>query len=75
MVVIRLARTGVKNRPAYRVVVADSRKKLKGRFIEIIGHYSPLKNKEAKINMERYKSWLGRGAQPSQRVKSLAAKM
>ena len=80
MVVIRLSRTGSKNRPMYRVAVADSRKKPKGRFIEIIGHYSPLsKNKEAKIDakidLEKYKSWIGKGARPSGRVKSLAAKL
>ena len=76
MVVIRLSRTGSKNRPSYRIAVADSRKKVKGRFIEIIGHYAPLsKNKAAKIDKEKYKSWIAKGAQPSQSVKSLFAKL
>ncbi len=69
---IRLARVGRKKSPAYRVVVADSRKPRDGRFIEILGFYQPV-NAETKVqlNDERALEWLKVGAQPSDTVKSL----
>ncbi|MEN3290110.1 MAG: small subunit ribosomal protein [Bradyrhizobium sp.] len=71
-VVIRLARAGTKKRPVYHVVVADSRFPRDGRFIERLGYFNPLmpKDNEArlKIDMEKMKSWLAKGAQPSDRV-------
>ena len=75
MLVIRLSRKGAKNKPKYRVTVADSRKPLNGRFIELIGYYDPLsKNKKPIIDKTRYESWLKRGAKPSVRVQSLFAR-
>lgn len=75
MVVIRLARRGSKHNPKYRVAVADSRRSATGRFIEIIGHYDPLsKDKKPVINQEKYESWIGKGAKPSQTVESLYKK-
>jgi len=73
--VIRLKRVGVKHKPCYRVVVADSRKSVLGKSIEIIGHYSPFKDKKVLIQRDRYDYWLKRGAQPSQTVKSLYKKL
>ena len=73
MVVIRLKRVGVKNRPNYRISVADSRKASIGKSIEIIGHYDPFK-KNLKIDKERYSYWLNQGAQPSLTVKNLFKK-
>ena len=71
-VVIRLARAGTKKRPVYHVVVADSRFPRDGRFIERLGHFNPLlpKDNEArlKLDMDKVKSWLAKGAQPSDRV-------
>ena len=71
-VVIRLARAGTKKRPVYHVVVADSRFPRDGRFIERLGHFNPLlpKDNEArlKLDMEKVKAWLAKGAQPSDRV-------
>src|ERR1700692_1926684 len=71
-VVIRLARAGTKKRPVYHVVVADSRFPRDGRFIERLGHFNPLlpKDNEArlKLAMDKVKAWLGKGAQPSDRV-------
>ncbi len=69
---IRLQRGGRRNRPYYRIVVADSRKPRDGRFIEVVGTYDPLK-KENKITFkpERYNHWLSVGAQPSDKVKYL----
>src|SRR6202000_3034490 len=71
-VVIRLARAGTKKRPVYHVVVADSRFPRDGRFIERLGHFNPLlpKDNEArlKLDMDKVKTWLAKGAQPSDRV-------
>ena len=75
MLVIRLVRTGSKNKTKYRLTVADSRKPLKGRFIEVIGHFDPLsKDKKAYIDKKKYETWIKKGAKPSQRARSLAAK-
>ena len=72
MVVIRLARGGAKARPFFNIVVADKRTRRDGRFIERLGHFNPLlpKDNEArlKLDMEKVKAWLAKGAQPSDRV-------
>ena len=74
MVVIRLTRVGKKNSPAYRVVVAEKRRAVKRKFIEVIGHYNPiLKPKEVVISRERALFWLKAGAQPSDTVRNLMA--
>ena len=69
---IRLARGGRKNRPYYRIVVADSRSPRDGRFIEKVGSYNPLASNDdtsrVTLNAERVQYWLGQGAQPSDRV-------
>ncbi len=75
---IRLSRGGAKRRPYYRIVVADSRKSRDGRFIERLGSYNPMLEKDdpnrVKFEQERMQYWLGVGAQPSDRVaKFLAA--
>ena len=71
-VVIRLARAGTKKRPFYHVVVADSRAPRDGRFIERLGYFNPLlpKDKEdrLKLDMDKVKAWMVKGAQPSDRV-------
>ena len=71
-VVIRLARAGTKKRPVYHIVVADSRYPRDGRFIERLGFFNPLlpKDNEArlKIDLDKVKSWMAKGAQPSDRV-------
>jgi len=72
MLSIRLRRTGSTKRPYYRVVVADSRNWRDGRFIEVLGHYDPRKNPAVvKIDTERAKAWIGKGAQASDTVRSL----
>jgi small subunit ribosomal protein S16 len=72
---IRLSRVGKKKRPAYRIVVADSRAPRDGANIEIIGHYSPLTEPPTiVINEERAAHWLGQGAQPSEAVAKLLAR-
>ncbi len=74
MVTIRLARGGSKKRPFYHVVVADSRCARDGRYIERLGYFNPVArgNEDAlKLEQERIQHWIGKGAQPSDRVKSL----
>jgi small subunit ribosomal protein S16 len=73
---IRLRREGSTKRPAYRVVVADSRAPRDGRFIEIIGHYDPRsKPPTLKIAQERAAAWIKQGAQPSNTVRRLLARV
>src|SRR5919206_5132867 len=72
MVRIRLRRVGKRKQPLYRVVVADSRSPRDGRFIEIIGQYNPLTNPSSiTIDNDKALTWLRKGAQPSEQVKSL----
>jgi small subunit ribosomal protein S16 len=74
VVSIRLRRIGSNRRPAYRVVVADSRSPRDGRFIEIIGHYNPLTEPPTvKIDRAKADAWIAKGAQPSNTVKKLMA--
>ena len=71
---IRLRRAGSTRRPAYRVVVTDSRSPRDGRFIEIIGHYNPLTSPPTvKIDRAKAQAWIAKGAQPSNTVKKLMA--
>ena len=69
---LRLARGGAKKRPYYRIVVADSRSPRDGRFIEQVGAWNPLLPKDSaervKIDAEKAKAWLEKGAQPTDRV-------
>ena len=72
---IRLRRTGTTRKPAYRVVVADSRSARDGKFIEVLGHYNPLTNPPTiKIEVEKAQAWINKGAQPSNTVKNLLAR-
>src|ERR1700722_18225651 len=70
--VIRMARAGTKKRPFYHIVVADSRSPRDGRFIERLGYFNPLLPKEKterlKLDLEKVKAWMTKGAQPSDRV-------
>ena len=72
MLKIRLARGGAKKRPYYQIVVADSRSPRDGRFIERVGSFNPLLGKGSpdriKLKTDRIQEWLGKGAQPSDRV-------
>jgi small subunit ribosomal protein S16 len=69
---IRLTRMGAKKKPFYRIVVTEKRSKRDGRFVESVGYYDPCRNPaDVKINHERVKYWIERGAQPSDTVRSL----
>lgn len=71
-VVIRLNKIGTKKKIKHRVVVADSRCPRDGRFIEILGFWNPLfEPNEVKINVERAKDWIAKGAQPTDTVRML----
>lgn len=69
---LRLARAGTKKRPFYHIVVADARSPRDGRFIEKLGTFNPLLDKDAEnrvvLNNERAQHWLSVGAQPTDRV-------
>jgi len=67
---------GRRNRPFYRVVVADSRSPRDGKFIDIIGHYDPLTDPATiSIDGEKALKWLKDGAQPTDTVRSLLSKL
>ena len=75
MVKIRLRRMGAKKSSFYRIVVADSRYPRDGRFIEEIGTYNPLTEpSEVKVDADKVKEWIAKGAQPTDTVKNLFKK-
>ena len=71
-VVIRMSRAGTKKRPFYHIVAADSRSPRDGRFIERLGFFNPLlpkdKPERLKLDLDKVKTWIAKGAQPSDRV-------
>jgi len=72
---IRLRRAGSKKRPFFRVVVADSRAARDSSFVEILGHYNPrTRPAVVEVDKERVDYWLGKGAQPSDSVRTLMAR-
>jgi small subunit ribosomal protein S16 len=76
MVVSRLARGGSKKRPFYSVVVADSRERRDGRFIERLGFYNPMAKESEeglRLALDRVSYWQGVGAQSSETVARLVA--
>jgi len=72
MLKIRLSMGGVRKRPVYKIVIADSRYPRDGKFIEKIGSFNPLlpkdKKERIKVEAERVKYWISKGAQPTLRV-------
>ena len=75
MVKIRLRRMGAKKNPYYRIVVADSRSPRDGRCIEEIGTYNPLADPALiNVDLEKAKTWIKNGAQPSDTVRGLLKK-
>ena len=75
MVTMRLSRIGSKKRPYYRIVVIDKRRARNGRFLEVLGQYNPIANPvQLEINAERAQYWLGKGAAPSETVRSILRK-
>ncbi len=75
MVKIRLTRLGSHKKPFYRVIVTDSKTRRDGPFIEILGTYDPLKEpSEIKLDLDRAKIWLQKGAQPTDTARKLMQK-
>ncbi|MBI3616564.1 MAG: 30S ribosomal protein S16 [Candidatus Omnitrophica bacterium] len=74
-VMIRLKRLGTKKRPHQRIVVIDKQRARNGKAIEELGYYDPSKQPPLlKVNLERAKFWMGKGASPSPTVKQLLKK-
>ena len=76
MVTIRLTRRGARNQPFYHVVVTDSRKRQGGSSLENVGFFNPIAGRgdtHLKLDLPRIDYWVGQGAQPSERVRSLLA--
>ena len=74
MVTIRLARGGAKRRPFYGIMVADSRRSPRGRFIERVGFFNPRAvggEERLRVDTDRIEYWVSKGAQPSDRVAAL----
>lgn len=72
MLKIKLARFGKKNQPHYRFVVNEARSKRDGKYVAKIGHYAPTQTpKILEINVEEYKTWVAKGAQPTPTVANL----
>lgn len=75
MVTIRLTRRGARNQPFFHVVVTDSRKRQGGKSLEMVGFFNPTARKndtKLRLDLARIDYWLGKGAQPSERVANLA---
>ena len=79
MLRIRLSMGGVRKRPIYKIVVADGRYPRDGKFIEKLGSYNPLlpkdKKERVKVEFERVKYWISKGAQPTLRVSRILGEM
>jgi len=72
MLKIKLIRFGKKNQPHYRIVVQEARTKRDGKYTAKLGHYAPAQEpKVLEINLEEYKKWMTKGAQPTETVASL----
>jgi small subunit ribosomal protein S16 len=68
-VVIRLARFGAKHQARYRITVADHRRSVKGKYLEVLGYYHPHEEKKIEMDLVKAQDWIKKGAQPSERVK------
>ena len=76
MVKIRLTRMGRRNRPYYRLVVVDSRKRRDSAYIDCLGFYDPIKENPLEINGESFNvekavEWIMKGAQPTDTARSI----
>ena len=76
MLAIRLRKTGSKKRPFFRVVVTDSQNGRDSSFVEVLGFYNPRTTPETlKLDRDRLSHWVGKGAVPSDTVRTLVARM
>lgn len=76
MLKIKLSRTGRRNLPHFRVVVTPARSKISGKTIDILGSYDPKQpQNQLLIDKQRYAQWVNQGAQPTQTIRQLVAKI
>ena len=74
-VAIRLRQEGAQNRPVFRIVAVEHRKKRDGGFLDLLGPYDPQKEKNGfTVNLDKVNAWIAKGAQPSDTVRSLIKK-
>lgn len=71
MLKIKLARFGKKHQAHYRIVVNEARDKRDGKYVALLGHYSPIAPKKLQIDTKAYEEWLAKGAQPTETVAAL----
>lgn len=74
MLRIRFSRTGKVGQPSFRIVVAENRAPVKGRYHEMLGHYKPALGKVAVVDKDRVIYWIGKGAIPTDSVACLLKK-
>ena len=75
MLSIRMTRVGSKKKPFFRVVVTEARSKRESEFVEMVGTYNPrTKPAQVELNKDRVQHWLGKGARPSDSVRTLLSK-
>ena len=75
MLKIKLSRTGKRNQPHYRIIVAEARSKRDGKCADIIGHYNPLiKTNAVVVDKDKYNYWISQGALPTDTVKSIVTR-
>jgi small subunit ribosomal protein S16 len=71
MLKIKLARFGKKHQAHYRIVVNEARDKRDGKYVALVGHYSPVVPKKLVIDVKVYEEWIQKGAQPTETVAAL----
>lgn len=71
MLKIKLARFGKKHQPHYRIVVNEARDKRDGKYVALVGHYSPIVPKKLEIDVKVYEEWVKKGAKPTDTVAAL----
>ncbi len=74
VLVLRLSRTGKRNQPAYRMVVAEHSSPIQSKFVDIVGYYNPAEKNKINFQMDRIEHWIKMGAKPSQSLASLLKK-
>jgi len=75
MLKIKLSRTGKRNQPRYRIVVAEAKSKRDGKVVDYLGHYDPTQNPSLiSLDTKKYQHWLSQGARPTPTVNNLANK-
>ena len=73
MLAIKLKRIGKKHQPSYRIIVAEKKSKMSGRYVDDLGWMNP-RSKEIKVDGERVAHWIGVGAKPTETVHNLLVK-